>query len=199
MIRLLTAAALLAAAVSVPTAEADAGPVQRFREWRAQRKATPAPQAQPQAPAPKVAQQAAPAPKVVEGPVRDRAKLALLRILAVQHAVEHGVPNGDGTFKKVTRAQARAYADKVTDEQILKGATVYGAPVAEGRLESFFDWILEHKEEIAELVRWIVSLFALFADEEPSAAEVWPVEAVAEVWRVVVVAVFPSGVAVAAL
>jgi hypothetical protein len=153
----------LFALLTLIPAAADAGPLQRFRDRQAQRKATPAPQAQPKAAAPKV-MQAGPEPKVVEGPIRDRAKVALLRLLAVQHAVEHGVPNGDGTVRKVTRAEARKLADKVTDDQILKGMKVYGAP-AEGRLEDLFDWILEHREEIAELVKWIVSLFALFSSE----------------------------------
>lgn len=155
---------LFAALFLVPaTAAAADGPLQRFREKREQRQAHPAPQAQPTTP-PKVAQGAG--PKVVEGPLRDRARVELLRLLAIRHAVEHGVPNGDGTVRKVTRAQARAMADKVTDEQILKGMKVYGAP-SEGRLEDLFDWLLAHREEIMELIKWIVSLFAAFSSEEP--------------------------------
>lgn len=179
--------ALLAAFFAVP-APAEAGPLKRLRD-RIQARFAPScpscpapaqtcpacvpcangscalPKQVPQ-PAPKVVAQAKAAaePKVVEGRLADRAKLELVRLLAIQHAVREGVPNGDGTFKKVTRAQARKLADQVTDEQILKGMVVYGAPAGEGRLESLFDWILEHKEEIAELVKWVVSLFALFAD-----------------------------------
>ncbi len=154
----------------VPAPAADAGPLQRLRERVQQRNAPNCANGVCQLPArpvtaqpvPKVAQQ--PAPKVVEGPIRDAARLKLLRILAVNYAVEHGVPAGDGSVKKVTRAHARALAEHVTDEQITKGLRVYGAP-SEGRLEDFFDWVLAHREEIAELVKWIVSLFALFADE----------------------------------
>lgn len=163
--------ALALVLLAAPEASAGDGPLKRLRNRifgapACPNGVCPAPQFHAPAPvapaAPKVMQQAQ--PQVVGGPLRDRARVELIRLLAIRHAVEHGVPLADGTVKKVTRAQARKMADQVTDEQILKGLTVYGAPVGEGRLEALLDWILEHREEIAELVKWIVSLFALFAD-----------------------------------
>ncbi len=182
-----TLAATVFAGLFLALAPAEAGPVARLRERVIQRLAPHSPQANPPAcpggvcpvpvaaqrpapvPAPKVMQQ--PAPKVVEGlgdgRLRDRLLLAVVRARAVDHAIKHGVPVAGGGTRKVTREEAQKLADKVSDEAILRAAKVYGAPVGEGRLAALFDWLVAHKEQILELVKFVLSLFALFADDEP--------------------------------
>ncbi len=143
--------------------DADAGPLQRFRD---RGKAHPAPQADAPKASPKVMQAG---PQVVEGlgdRVRDRLLLSVVRSRAVDHAVKHGIPVAGGGVRKVTREEARAMAEKVSDETILAAAKVYGAPIGQGKLADLFDWLVSHKEQILELVKFVLSLFLLFASDE---------------------------------
>lgn len=94
-------------------------------------------------------------PPVVGGPLARLTRKVVcerIRTLAVERAVAKGIP----------RSEARKKINRISDEQILGGAVAMGAPVGALGDGTILKWLWEHREEI---VRWILSILALFADE----------------------------------
>ena len=98
-------------------------------------------------------------------------KRVLVRVVkarAVDRLVSHGFADVTGKKGKTfTREQAREMVDSIDDDLILKHAQEkYGAAVVGegGRLEALVQWLIDHKEEILALVKFVISLLALFAD-----------------------------------
>lgn len=75
-----------------------------------------------------------------------------IRTLAVEKAVAKGIP----------RAEARTKVNRISDQQILGGAIALGAPVGALGDGTILRWLWEHRDEI---IRWILSILALFGDE----------------------------------
>lgn len=118
-------------------------------------------------PEPKVALAVNPVEAVAgigKGELRKRIVLEFVRHRAVELAVKDGIKSPDGKVRKVTRDEAEKLVDGVRDDVILGAAIEQGAPVEGGRLEGLVNWLWEHREQ---LIRLILSLLALFADESP--------------------------------
>lgn len=142
--------------------DADAGPLQRFRD---RGKAHPAPQADAPKASPKVMQAG---PQVVEGlgdgELVKRIMLRRYREVVVDRAVKDGIPLPGGGVRKVTRAEAEKLVKRVTDDDVMDFAKVKGAPVGGLGDGTFLKWLWENKEAI---IKFILSLLAIFADDMP--------------------------------
>lgn len=106
-------------------------------------------------------------PKVVEGlgdgEILKRIVLNRVRARAVDKAVKDGVPVPGGGVRQVTRAEAEKLVKKVSDDEIQEFARLKGAPVQGLGDGTFLKWLWENKEAI---IKFILSLLALFADEQ---------------------------------
>ena len=153
-----------AALLLAPTT-ADAGPLGRIWQRLQDRRTPPA----PKKPSPGWVESG---PKVVGDPMpagvagaelklRQRILLDMMRHHAVNRLVRDGVKTPDGKVQKVNREQAENLVARVKDADIIAEAKAYGAPDG-GRLEAWAIWLWEHKEEI---IKFIVLIASLFADE----------------------------------
>jgi len=143
---------------------------------------------QPQAAAAPVA-----APKSVDGAevvgfgignLRRAIILDSMRSAAEWRLVRDGIKRPDGKVVKVTRSQAKELVSRISDDTIFGGAKSLGAPVG-GAFQDFLKWMWDHKEEI---VKFILSIIALFGDEVPVSFDVLPAGG-----AFVIVAHTPSG------
>lgn len=127
----------------------------------------PAPEVQPApAPAPVVMQSGDPqvAQGLFDGRLRKRIAAVFLRARAVERAVADGLPVAGGGTRKVTREEAWKLAERVDNDTLFEAAVVHGAPVGEGRIEAFLNWLWENREAI---IRFVLMLMSLFADDAP--------------------------------
>ena len=122
---------------------------------------------------PKVVTQPKAAPLTVGGildgdGIGKRVLVRVVKARAVDRLVSHGFSDVTGKKGKTfTREQARELVDSIDDDLILKHAQEkYGEKVVGegGRLEALVQWLIDHKEEILSLVKFVISLLALFAD-----------------------------------
>ncbi len=183
--------------LTAPEAVAGDGPFQRLRARIHDRLfgpdcpggVCPAPQVPapaPASPAPPVVGQAA--PQVMQG-IGDgewiqRILIRRQRERAIDEAVKNGVPIPGGGVRTVTRAEAEKLASRVTDDEVIRYAKAKGAKGALGD-GTFLKWLWEHREEI---LKFILSIMALFGDDEPVAIGIVPIESPGG-WRLLVVAV----------
>jgi len=100
---------------------------------------------------------------------RDLGKRLLVKLVkarAVDRLMSHGLTDAGvaAMTKPLTRAEAKALVDTVDDELIIKHASeTYPKAFGEGgRLADLVDWLASHKEEILALVKFLISLLALF-------------------------------------
>lgn len=110
-------------------------------------------------------------PKPVEGlfdgKLRQKVLLTLVRHRAIAQMQKDGFKAVGGADKPLTRDQAEALYDKLTDDVIL-GAVKEASPKAVGAigeggfLANLLEWIRTHPEELAAIVKLILSLLALF-------------------------------------
>lgn len=131
-----------------------------------------------QRPAPPTPTQPAPTPEVgasVEGDLHRSgpAKRLLVSVIRKRAAAElqaNGFKSIGGDPRPLSREEAERLLSHLDDEQILVGAHERGK-LGDGtilrRLGAVFEWIVAHKEEIAEIVKWVLSLLVLFADNSP--------------------------------
>jgi hypothetical protein len=121
---------------------------------------TPAPQESPKA-----------APQVAEGPLRDRLRervlLAVVKSRVVRQLQADGFKVAGGPAKPMTRAEAEALYDRLTEDVILGAVkeaspqTFAAATEPGGFLARLIAWITEHQDEIAAIVKLILSILAL--------------------------------------
>ena len=114
-------------------------------------------------------------PEAIEGigrgDIGKRLLLKLVKARAVERLTTHGFKDaGKADSKPLSREKAKALVAEVDDEVILKHIVEkYGDEIGEGgKLESLLQWLVDHKEQILQLVKFIVTLLALFADAQTS-------------------------------
>lgn len=125
--------------------------------------------------------QAAPAPVVqvgdVQGPIRDRVRekvlLGVIRSHAIRQMERQGFALVGGNKTPLSREQAEKLYDRLADDVVI-GCVQEGSPDTFGKLgdgqtlAKMLKWIVDHKAEILEVLKLVLSILALFADTPPT-------------------------------
>jgi hypothetical protein len=111
----------------------------------------------------------APAEKVFDGKLRQRVMLQLLRHRAVAQMQKDGFKSIGGKEKPLTKEEAEALYDRLTDDVVIglvKEASpkTWGAIGEGGFLARLIQWIKDHPEEVAAIIKLILTLLAAFAE-----------------------------------
>lgn len=104
---------------------------------------------------------------VEKGPGK-RLLVKFFRERASQELQKNGFSSVGGSSRPLSKAEAEARLSRLDDDQIATAAIERGK-LGDGailkRLLAVWTWIVTHKEEIAEVVKFILSLLLLFGDD----------------------------------
>ena len=109
------------------------------------------------------------AEKLNDGRLRERIVLALLRHRAVAQMQKDGFRLIGGKEKPLTKEEAVALYDRLTDDVVIglvkEASPKTWAAVGEGGfLARLIQWIKDHPEEVAAIIKLILTLLAAFAE-----------------------------------
>jgi hypothetical protein len=109
-----------------------------------------------------------PAEKLFDGKLRERILLSLVRHRAVAQRQKDGFKSIGGKEKPLTREEAEALYDRLDDEVVIglvkEASPKTWAAAGEGFLARLIQWIKDHPEEVAAIIKLILTLLAAFAE-----------------------------------
>lgn len=120
--------------------------------------------------------QADPAPLVVGSDVEGREKpghrlfAKFMKNRLAAQLQKDGFASVGGDPKPLTRGRAWELVDRLDDETVV-AAAVQSKAVGDGafldRLGNVIQWLVDHKEQILSVIKFLMTLLAVFADESP--------------------------------
>lgn len=135
---------------------------------------------------PTVAQGASPTAEMVigQGPAR-RLLANLIRHRVSKELQKNGFKLIGGNPRPLSAAEAEKLLDRLDDEQLIEGAKAAGG-LGDGKildaLGRLVDWIVAHQDQILAILKWVLTLLALFGDD-PQAAAPFPAPVDAVAWH----------------